>query len=97
MWENQKSGEKRVMLLPFINDEREEVVTVCELVFHQEAIQVLCNTVGGGGGGGKFPGKSIRKVYGSMLLVLRGGGWVSIFQKKCYVTLLNGPQALSVK
>ena len=36
------------------------------------AIQVLSNTVGVY----NFPGKSVTKVYGSMLLALRGGGWV---------------------
>ena len=40
------------------------------------AIRVLRNT---GGWGVKFPEKSITKVYASILLVLRGGGWVSIF------------------
>ena len=29
-----------------------------------------------------FPEKSVMKMYGSTLLVLRGGGWVSNFQKK---------------
>ena len=42
------------------------------------AIQVLRNTVGVS----KCDEKSVSKVYGSMLLELRGGGWVSIFQKK---------------
>ena len=31
----------------------------------------------GGGGLSAFPEKSVTKVYGSMLLVLRGGGWGS--------------------
>ena len=35
-----------------------------------------------------FPVKSVTMVYGSVLLALRGGGLVSIFQtKKRYVTL----------
>ena len=35
-----------------------------------------------------FLEKSVTKVYGSMLLALWGGGWVSIFpERKCYVTL----------
>ena len=46
------------------------------------AIQVLCNIVGGGGWEGvRFPGKSVTKMYGSTLSALRGGGWVSNFQK----------------
>ena len=44
---------------------------------------MLCNTVGVGGGGvSAFPEKSVTKVYSSMLLVLRGGGWGSNFQEK---------------
>ena len=35
-----------------------------------------------GGGVSSFPGNSVMKVYGSMLLALRGGGCVLIFQKK---------------
>ena len=31
--------------------------------------------------------KSVTNMYGSTLLALRGGGWVSNFQKKHYVTL----------
>ena len=34
-----------------------------------------------------FPEKIFTRMYGSMLLALPGGGWVSDFQKKCYVTL----------
>ena len=45
------------------------------------AIQVLRNAVGGGTVSG-FPEKSITKMYGSTLLALRGGGWVSNFLKK---------------
>ena len=44
------------------------------------AIQVLRNAVGVGGV--SFPRKSVTKVYGSMLLALRGGGWGSNFQEK---------------
>ena len=36
---------------------------------------MLRNAVGGGG-------KSVTKMYGSTLLVLRGGGWGSNFQEK---------------
>ena len=32
--------------------------------------------------GVKFPEKTVTKMYGSTLLALRGGGWVSNFQKK---------------
>ena len=42
---------------------------------------MLPNAGGGGGGGGShFPGKSVTKVQGSMLLALRGCG--SNFQEK---------------
>ena len=34
-----------------------------------------------------FPEKSATKVYGSTLLVLRGGGWGQFSRKKHYVTL----------
>ena len=35
------------------------------------------------------------KVYSSMLLALRGGGWVSIFQEKVLRNVhLNGPQRI---
>ena len=40
------------------------------------AIQVLHNS---GGRVSNFPEKNITKVYGSMIVALRGGGWVSIF------------------
>ena len=43
---------------------------------------MLRNAVGGGGGVPAFPEKSVMKVYGSTLLVLRGGGWGSHFQEK---------------
>ena len=36
----------------------------------------------GGGRVSTFTEKRITKVHGSMLLAFRGGGWVSIFQKK---------------
>ena len=40
-----------------------------------------------------FPGKNVTKVYSSMLLALRGGGWVSIFQEKSVRNVhLNGRQ-----
>ena len=39
------------------------------------------------GGAGRFPGKSVSKMYYSKILALRGGGWVSNFQVKRYVTL----------
>ena len=35
-------------------------------------------------GGEKFRGKSVTKVYGSMLSALQGSGWVSLFQKKSF-------------
>ena len=44
-------------------------------------IQDLRNAVGSGRVS-NFPENSVTNVYGSMLLALRGGGWVSIFQKK---------------
>ena len=34
-----------------------------------------------------FPEKNITKVYGSMLLALRGGGWGPVSRKKRYVIL----------
>ena len=34
-----------------------------------------------------FPEQSVTMMYGSTLLVFRGGGWVSNFQKNRYVTL----------
>ena len=43
------------------------------------AIQVLRNAVRGGVS--DFPEKSVTKVYGSMLLALRGGGWASDIQE----------------
>ena len=45
------------------------------------AIQVLRNAVGGERVS-DFPEKSVTKMYGSTLLALRGGGFVSNFQKK---------------
>ena len=45
------------------------------------AIQVLRNAVGGGGVS-DFLEKSVTEMYGSPLLALRGGGWVSNFQEK---------------
>ena len=45
------------------------------------AIQVLHNAVEGGRVS-DFPGKSVTTMYGSTVLALRGGGWVSNFQKK---------------
>ena len=54
-----------------------------------EAIQLLRNT-DGDRGGSTFPERSVTKVYGSMLLALRGGGClvgVQIPGKKRYVTL----------
>ena len=47
---------------------------------------MLRNAVGGGRAS-DFPEKSVTKMYGSMLLALRGGGWVSNFQKKLCVKL----------
>ena len=44
-------------------------------------IQVLRNALGGGRVS-DFLGKSVTKMYGSTLLALRGGGWVSNFQEK---------------
>ena len=45
-------------------------------------IQVLRNALGGGRVL-DFLGKSVTKMYGStLLLALRGGGWVSNFQEK---------------
>ena len=41
----------------------------------------------GGGGVSEFLEKSVTKVYGLMLLALRGGGWGPISRKKRYVTL----------
>ena len=47
------------------------------------AIQVLRKDMRvRGGGGSNFQEKSIKKVYSSTLLVLRGSGWLSIFEKK---------------
>ena len=42
------------------------------------SIQVLCNAMRVSA----FPEKSVTKVYGSMLLALRDGGWRSNFQEK---------------
>ena len=44
------------------------------------AVQVLLNAVGREVT--DFPENSITEVYGSTLLALRGGGWVSNFQGK---------------
>ena len=53
------------------------------LVWPRGHFQVLRNAVGGGGVGvSAFPEKSVTKVYGSMLLALRAGGWGSNFQGK---------------
>ena len=41
----------------------------------------------------KFPEKCVMKVYVSTLLALREVGWVSNFQKKCYVTFKWPPRA----
>ena len=48
------------------------------------AIQALRNAIVGGGGSGasNFQKKTVTKVYGSTLLALRGGGWVSNFRGK---------------
>ena len=54
---------------------------VIYILVHLGAIQVLCNAVGSGRVS-DFPGNSITKMYGSTLLALRGGGWVSDVQKK---------------
>ena len=43
---------------------------------------MLHNRVGGGRVS-DFPEKGVAKMYGSTLIVLRGGGWVPNFQKKC--------------
>ena len=71
-------------LLPSpVGDRRGEV----PLYFILGAIQVLCNAVGVWGVS-TFLGKSIMKVYSSMLLALRGGWLGVIFPgKKRYVTL----------
>ena len=57
------------------------IFVTTDLVLSQVAIQVLRNAVGGGRVSG-FLEKSITKMYGSKLLTLEGGGWVSNFQKK---------------
>ena len=54
-------------------------------------IQVLRNAMGGGGVTVRFPGKIVTKVYGSTLLALREGGWVSNLQEN----LALGPTQLS--
>ena len=46
---------------------------------HKSDKTVLHNAVGGGRVS-DFPEKSVTKKYGSTLLVLRGGGWVSNFR-----------------
>ena len=38
-----------------------------------------------------FPEKNVMRVYGSTLLALRGGGWVSNFKEKSVTQHLNGP------
>ena len=49
---------------------------------------MLRNADGGRGGGSFFPEKNITKVYDSILLALRGGGWgVQFPGKKRYVTI----------
>ena len=40
-----------------------------------------CYVMQRGWGGFDFPEKSVTKVYGSTVLALRGGGWVSNFQE----------------
>ena len=52
--------------------------------------QVLSNMVGVS----NFSGENVTKMYSSMLLALRGGGWVSIMQKKTLRNTLNptGPK-----
>ena len=52
-----------------------------------EVIQVLRNAVGGGA----ISRKTVTKVYGSILLALREGGWVSIFQGKGVTCSLEWP------
>ena len=58
----------------------EENENVCFRAVLEGAIQVLRNA-DGGRGVSDFVEKSITKVYCSMLLALRGGGWGSNFQK----------------
>ena len=41
-----------------------------------------------------FLEKNVTKMYGSMLLALRGSGWVYNFQKKSVTLHLNGPDVL---
>ena len=50
-----------------------------DMTIYIGAIQVLRNAVGGWRLS-DFPEKSVMKMYGSTLLALRGGGWVSNFQ-----------------
>ena len=50
------------------------------------AIRVLRNALGGA----DFVEKCITKVYGSTLLALRGGWWVSNFQEKNMYNMANG-------
>ena len=57
-------------------------------------IQVLRNPVGGGSMS-DFPKKSVTKMHGSTLLTLRGGGWVSNFQKKKHYVTLEWPLSLA--
>ena len=57
-------------------------------------MQVLRNA--GGGGVSDFLEKSIMKVYGSMLLALRGGGWGSNFQKKVLRNTWMAPNVIII-
>ena len=67
------------------------IITVsCDFLFLSDllgAIQVLRNAVGVS----NFPEKSMTKVYGSMILALRWGGWVVNFPEKGITYHLNGP------
>ena len=56
---------------------------------------MLRNTVGGRRVS-DLPEQSVTKMYGSMLLALRGGGCVSNFQKNRYVTLEWPPTNVKV-
>ena len=51
------------------------------------AIQVLRNADGGWGQIFREKALAITKVYGSMLLAVRGGGWPFLREKKRYVIL----------
>ena len=68
---------------------------------------MLRNALGGGTVGGCQISlkKSVMKMFGSPLLMFRGGGWVLNFQKKRYVTLewplarslLKGAEVLGIR